>query len=280
MVLPPQQPQKADRRRGQTRRNIGLEAQLPHPEVGSLGQLRQVPGQSVVIGFAAMICDDKPLAVGAVYPPFGKIHALPVSVIGGSCRHNAQAEALDLLGKQTGIVYFSRLIAVALQKNRPGKLVHRVGHLAEQAAEMGFPRLSGIGCQHGAVGRILGHPHVIDAGIQPRHAPRGSKDKQVAVKEPFLRADGHFWKPLTVPLPQNLVQLHFIPGAQGLVGVINGDLAQLTAQKLQPGQHRAAHIPQSHQSYAVCFLFRAVGIGPQIGKAVGKVCIEYTGAVA
>ena len=76
--------------------------------------------------------------------------------------------------------------------------------------------------------------------------PGGGKDQQVTGEEALHGHQHHLGQRGAVG-GEDLVKLHLAPGAEGLVGVVDGDLPEQAApRENQAGQHRAAHIPQAH----------------------------------
>lgn len=49
---------------------------------------------------------------------------------------------------------------------------------------------------------------------------------------------------------QHLVELHLIPAAEGLVGVVDADLAYAVPQELQRRDQRPAHVTETHHIQA------------------------------
>ena len=142
VVLSPQKLEKGNGGRGQAGGTVGLKAQVPHPEVGPPGQLRQAEGKGLVIFIPPMIGHHQSLSVGTIDPALGKVNPFFLRKVGCPGGHDPQAEALDLLGKQAVKVVGSVQSLVAAEEGRPGQQIHRVGDLAEDA---GKARLPGLG---------------------------------------------------------------------------------------------------------------------------------------
>ncbi len=98
MPAPPQRQQQLHGAGGDGGGHIGLESQLPDPQIGGDHQVRQLPGQAVVI-VGEGVGDHQPLAVGAIAAAVGEKAAEPGILPGKVGRpgvHDPQAEALDL----------------------------------------------------------------------------------------------------------------------------------------------------------------------------------------
>ena len=167
-------------------------------------------------------------------------------VICAARSHYAEAEALYLLGKQPGKIILPCLILITLQENRTGKMIDRVGYLAEQTGKTDASRHTGIRAHHGPVGLVLRHAYVLHSRIQSGHAARGRKRKQVADKQVFFLAYHDLRQRLAVRR-KHLVQFQFIAGTLGLVGVKDLDFRKLMSQQLQRQQRRAAHVAKADE---------------------------------
>ena len=128
-----------------------------------------------------------------------------------------------------------------MQESAATELIHGIGDLAEQAAEIGFTGLFRVGFQHVPVLPELEHPHV-PRRADGRHAPGGGEQKGVAVEELILREDADQG---LLPI-QHLVELHLIPAAEGFVGIVDTDLADAVPQKLQRRDQRPTHVAEAH----------------------------------
>ena len=181
----PQAQQQAQGSGGQGRGYIGLEAQLPHPEIGADRLLRQLAGQGVVI-ISDGVGDHQVLPVGAEAAALGQ-EGGKAGVLPGIVRrpgvHDPQAEAPDLVGKQALIVHFPRRGAVALRQHRPAQGVHRVADHAEQPPVTGLAGLLGVQRRQLPVQPVLGHAHVAGFHRRVRHEPGGAEQEHVPVKQ-------------------------------------------------------------------------------------------------
>ena len=177
--------------------------------------------------------------------------------------HHAKAVALDLLRPQALAVPVAILVLVALQIGGLGQGVHRVGHGAPQALEVGLPGHAGVGLDDGGVILKLGHAHILHLGAHRRDALGGHKDKHVAVEEVFGLDHLHVGEGVIVPGEIDLAHLKLPPGGD-LVGQVadadGGD--HIPAQQLQAGEQGRAHVADGQD---VDPLFARVGGGGENG---------------
>ena len=179
--LAPDELQDGQAGRGDGRGDVGLEAQGPDLHVGSHRLSRQLQRQGFVIGIG-IVGDDQARPVGPIGPQFRTAfaHAPGHEVRPGL--HDAQPEAHDLLRQQAAKIQRASFVAVGLQEHRPGKQIHRVRDLAEQAPEAGASGLFRVGAQHVPILFELQHPHV-PGSANGRHAPGSGEKEEVAVEQ-------------------------------------------------------------------------------------------------
>ena len=250
MPLSPEAPQQAQGPGGQGRGHIGLEAHRPHLQIGVGGQVRQLPGERVVVPGDG-VCRHQILPVGAEGPAVlqevGKAGVLP-GVVGRPGVHDPQAEAPDLVGKETLKVQGPGLAPVALQQHRPAQGVHRVADHAEQALEPGLPGQAAVVGSQGAVGLVLGHADIPGLHRRVRHEPGGAEEEHVAVEDAGRVHLFHRRQGVVLSGEADLVQLKLPPPGHPLPNVAHPDGGEdVPAHEAQADGQGAAHIPQSQQ---------------------------------
>ena len=186
--LPPQQGQQAQRTGAEGRGHVGLEAQLPHLQIGVGHPLCQFTGEGVVIA-ADGVGQHQILPVGAEGAALREVGG-EAGILAGevqrSCVHDAQAEAPHLTGPQARAVR-----PAARSQHRAAQGVHRIADHTEQALIPPVPRHAGVGRRQLTVQAVLGHAHVAagDGGV--RHHAGGAEQEHVPVKQLLRRDDLH-----------------------------------------------------------------------------------------
>ena len=226
------------------------------------GQVRQLPGERVVVPGDG-VCRHQILPVGAKGPAVlqevGKA-GVPFGVVGSPGVHDPQAEAPDLVGKETLKVQDPGLAPVALQQHRPAQGVHRVADHAEQALEPGLPGQAAVVGGQGAVGLVLGHAHIPGLHRRVRYEPGGAEEEHVAVKDVLCVHYPDRRQGVGLPGDTDLVEFKFPP-----LGHVGPHVAEtqrghhIAPHKPQPCGQGAAHIPQGQEIYPISFPGRQHG---------------------
>ena len=259
MPPPPQAQQQTQRPRRQGRGHKGLKAHSPHLQVGVGGQLRQLPGEGIVI-VCDGVGDDQILPVGAeaasVCEKIRKSLVL-FCVVGRPGVHHPQAEAPDLVREQSLTVQDARLVPVALQQHRPAQGIHRVADHAEQALIPGRPGLFRVQCRQLPVQLILGHAHVSLFHRRVRHEPGRAEQEHVSRKQLLRPDDLHRRQGVIFPGQANLIQFKFPPLGHVFPQIADADGGDdVPAQQPQALEQRAAHVPQAQEVHPIFLLPR------------------------
>jgi hypothetical protein len=252
--------QDGQRGRGQGRGHVGLVAELAHLEIGRDGEPRQLARARVVVARDG-VRDHKLLAVRAERAALGqklREGGVFLGVVDGPRVHDAEAEALHLLGQQTATVERARFVLVRGKKRRLRQRVDRVGHDREQPAEARLAGFFRIQAHEAAVGLQLRHAHVARRLREGRHALRRGEHKHVAVED-TLRRNGLHGRHGRAPGVDDLVELQLPAGDGLLVHIADADGGDsVPAQKPEAQRHRAAHVAHGDDVDAL-FLLRRPG---------------------
>ena len=254
MPLPPQAQQQAQRPRRQGRSHKGLKAHSPHLKVCMGGQIRQLPGEGIVI-VRNGVGDDQVLSMGAEAAAVREVlrkTGIPFSIVGRPSVHHPQAEALHLVGKQASAIQDSIFIPVALQQHRPAQGIHRIADHAKQALIPGRPGLFRVQRRQVPVQLVLSHAHVSVFHRRIRHEPGRAEQEYISIKQLLRPDDLHRRQSVICPGQADLIHLKFPPLGHVFPQVADANRGDdIPAQQPQTLEQRAAHVPQAQEVHPV-----------------------------
>ena len=250
MPAPAERQQQLHGAGGNGRGHVGLEAQLPDPQIGGGHQFRQLPGEAVII-MGEGVGDHQPLTVRTIAAAIQQEAAEPGILLGKIGRtgvHDPQSEALDLFRPKPLPVPLAVGPLVGGQIRRLAQGIHRVGQYNKESPESRLPGLPGVVLHQRPVGAELGHPHVPDTASHRRNAASGGEEEHITAEQVPGRYRLHCRKGVVVPGPGYLLHLRDPAGHSLLIQVADTDaLNTVASQELQRRQKGAAHISYRQQ---------------------------------